>query len=120
MDDECERLFAYGTLQNANVQREQFGRLLRGEPDVLTGFRIGRVAISDPEVVRKSGESHHPALIATGCASQRVEGTLFSIASDELAAADDYEAGEYVRRRVTLESGRQAWVYVAATDPPKD
>jgi len=39
---------------------------------------------------------------------------VFELSSGELAAADDYEAADYARVRVTLESGRQAWVYVAA------
>jgi hypothetical protein len=31
-------LFSYGTLQQPDVQRATFGRLLRGEPDALVGF----------------------------------------------------------------------------------
>ena len=109
-----EPLFSYGTLQYADVQREQFGRLLDGTPDALGGFRIGRIAISDPGVVRKSGEAHHPALVASGDPAHQIAGVLFELSSGELAAADDYEAADYARVRVTLESGRQAWVYVAA------
>lgn len=114
MDEASEPLFSYGTLQYADVQQEQFGRLLEGSADVLTGFRLGRIAISDPEVVRKSGETHHPVLAPDTSGSQRVGGTLYWVTKDELAAADDYEAGEYERWRVKLESGREAWVYVAA------
>ncbi|HMO74897.1 MAG TPA: gamma-glutamylcyclotransferase [Sphingopyxis sp.] len=109
-----EPLFAYGTLQYADVQREQFGRLLDGSADALAGFRLGRIAITDPEVVRKSGETHYPVLAPDGEISQPVGGTLYWITKQELATADIYEAGEYERRRVTLESGRSAWVYVAA------
>ncbi|CAM3213803.1 Gamma-glutamylcyclotransferase AIG2-like domain-containing protein [Sphingomonas antarctica] len=109
-----EPLFSYGTLQYAAVQREQFGRLLTGTADTLSGFRVGRIAISDPEVVRQSGESHHPALVASDDPAHQIAGTIFELSGGELAAADDYEAADYVRTRVTLESGREAWVYVAA------
>ena len=109
-----EPLFSYGTLQYAGVQMEQFGRLLHGTADVLGGFRIGRIAIGDPEVVRQSGESHHPALVASDDPAHQIAGVVFEISSGELSAADEYEAGEYARQRVTLASGREAWVYVAA------
>jgi hypothetical protein len=109
-----EPLFSYGTLQYPAVQEEQFGRLLDGTPDTLSGFRVGRIAISDPEVVRQSGASHHPALVASGDANDQIAGVLFELTGGELAAADDYEAADYVRTRVTLESGREAWIYVAA------
>ena len=112
--DASEPLFSYGTLQYVDVQREQLGRLLDGSADALTGFRLGRIAIADAELVRKSGETHHPVLTPDPEGSQRVAGTLYWITKRELEAADDYEAGEYERRRVTLESGREAWVYVAA------
>lgn len=32
------RLFSYGTLQQENVQRATFGRLLDGTPDALMGY----------------------------------------------------------------------------------
>lgn len=109
-----EPLFAYGSLQHADVQREQIGRLLDGTADALAGFRLGRIAIDDPAVIERSGETHYPVLLPGGTGSQRVAGTLYWLTKDELAAADAYEAEDYERRRVTLESGRTAWVYVAA------
>ena len=114
MGDATEALFAYGTLQYPDVQREQFGRLLGGSADVLSGFRLGRIPISDPEVLRKSGETHYPVLVPEGEGSQRIAGTLYWMTRQELEAADIYEAEDYERQRVTLESGRSAWVYVAA------
>jgi gamma-glutamylcyclotransferase (GGCT)/AIG2-like uncharacterized protein YtfP len=114
MTDPSEPLFSYGTLQYAAVQQRQFGRLLTGEADALTGYRLGRVAISDPEVVRQSGEAWHPALTPDVDGGSRVAGMVFWITRDELAAADAYESGEYVRQRTILESGREAWIYVAA------
>jgi len=109
-----EPLFAYGSLQRADVQCEQIGRMLDGTADALSGFRMGRIAIGDAEVVRRSGETHYPVLAVDAAASQRVAGTLYWLTKDELAAADAYEAEDYERRHVTLESGRAAWVYVAS------
>lgn len=114
MSDATEPLFSYGTLQYPDVQREQFGRLLDGSTDALAGYRLGRIAITDPEVVRKSGETHHPVLTPDPDGSHRIDGTLYWITEKELEAADVYEAGEYERQRVALESGKTAWVYVAA------
>ena len=109
-----ELLFSYGTLQYAGVQRERFGRLLTSVADELSGFRMGWIAIHNAEVVRQSGESRHPALVASGDPAHQIDGRVFEISSGELAAADEYEASDYVRQRVTLKSGRPAWVYVAA------
>ena len=105
-------IFSYGTLRQPEVQRELFGRALEAQDDILTGFRIGMVAISNPEVVRLSGSSEHPGLVRTNDSQDRVEGQALAVTATELAAADAYEAADYVRAPVTLESGRQAFVYL--------
>ena len=114
MSAALEPLFAYGSLQRGDVQREQVGRLLEGVEDAISGFRLARMPIDDPAVIERSGETHYPVLVPGGDGSRRVAGTLYWLTKDELAAADIYEAEDYERRRVTLESGRMAWVYVAA------
>ena len=43
-------LFSYGTLQQPNVQRSTFGRLLRGHADELPGFEPSLVEIEDPGI----------------------------------------------------------------------
>lgn len=53
------RLFAYGTLQQREVQLATYGRSLEGEPGVLAGYRLEPLAITDPEVVRLSGKAVH-------------------------------------------------------------
>jgi hypothetical protein len=53
-------LFSYGTLQQVEVQRSTFGRLLRGERDELVGFEQALLRIEDPAVVATSGKDHHP------------------------------------------------------------
>jgi hypothetical protein len=39
---------------------------------------------------------------------------VFEITPDELKQADDYEVDSYKRVAVTLQSGKNAWVYVKA------
>ncbi len=108
------RLFAYGTLQQSNVQMATFGRLLEGQPDGLTGYTLTPLAISDAYVVQTSGLAVHSAAHATGDASDVVSGTVYMITDAELSRADDYEVQEMERVEVTLVSGRRSYVYVRA------
>jgi hypothetical protein len=105
-------LFSYGTLQQRDVQLATFGRELRGTADQLPGFHRSMVKIEDPEVVRTSGKTHHPIVMQTGIAENRVAGTVFEVTIDELAQADKYEVSDYKRVSASLSSGRTAWVYV--------
>ena len=115
-----EALFSYGTLQLPAVQMAQFGRLLEGKRDSLSGYAMGRVRIQDGDVVMVSGAEYHPAIFATGNADDVVEGSVFWLTADELAAADEYEVDDYVRVAVTLSSGIQAWVYVGISPDPME
>jgi gamma-glutamylcyclotransferase (GGCT)/AIG2-like uncharacterized protein YtfP len=112
MAEMTERLFSYGTLQQENVQLSTFGRLLKGQPDALIGFKQELVEITDPDVLAKSGKRFHPIVMHSGNDADRVPGTVFEITPAELAAADAYEVADYERIAVTLASGQGAWVYV--------
>lgn len=105
-------LFTYGSLQDAEVQLDTFGRLLAGERDALRGYTIDYAEIDDARVAEVSGLSVHPILRRTGNAIDTVVGTVVHITSDELDAADEYEVSLYRRVRVPLASGHEAWVYV--------
>ena len=107
-------LFSYGTLQLDSVQLASFGRLLESEADALVGWRRDWLEITDPAVLAASGERFHPVVSRSDDAADTVEGTVFRITADELAAADRYEVSDYVRVQAPLRSGRQAWVYVRA------
>lgn len=107
-----ERLFSYGTLQLPAVQQANFGRLLEGAPDTLTGYVLDKLEITDEEVIAESGERFHWIAVKTGGAADRVPGVVFLITPEELAAADVYEAVDYVRVEETFESGAKAWIYV--------
>jgi gamma-glutamylcyclotransferase (GGCT)/AIG2-like uncharacterized protein YtfP len=99
-------LFSYGTLQNKDVQIANFGRELAGRPDGLSGYTRGVVHAV-------TGESHYANLEARSNLLDSVSGIVFEITSQELAAADRYEAGaDYRRIAVTLQSGCRAWVYL--------
>lgn len=107
-----ELLFTYGTLQYAEVQLDTFGSLIAGEPDVLPGYTIDYAEIEDQRVVDLSGVSVHPVLRETGSPLDKVVGRVLHLTADEVDAADEYEVSLYRRVRVTLGSGRTAWVYV--------
>jgi gamma-glutamylcyclotransferase (GGCT)/AIG2-like uncharacterized protein YtfP len=108
-----QRLFSYGTLRQAEVQLATFGRRLDGAEDVLPGYRLDVLTISNPEVVGVSGIEQHPVATPTGSQSDRVPGMVFEVTAEELASADAYEDADYRRIQVTLASGLQAWLYVA-------
>jgi len=61
--------------------------------------------------------THHPILTPGGNADDNIEGTVFSLTPEELQQADEYEADDYERIRVSLVSGTSAWVYVRAHRP---
>jgi hypothetical protein len=108
-------LFSYGTLQQENVQLATFGRLLEGAPDSLVGFRQTLFEITDPEVIRTSGKTHHPMASHTGIDADRIRGTAFEVTDAELEQADRYETDPSYRRVIArLLSGREAWVYADA------
>jgi gamma-glutamylcyclotransferase (GGCT)/AIG2-like uncharacterized protein YtfP len=107
-------LFSYGTLQQENVQRPTFGRVIQGQRDELVGFEQSSIRIEDPQVVATSGKADHTIVRFNGLSDSRVAGTVFEITDEELASADRYEVADYKRVAATLASGRQAWVYVDA------
>ena len=107
-------LFSYGTLQLDSVQLATFGRLLDGVDDTMPGYRTDMLEITDPEVLKTSGEFFHPVVSPSDNPADRVAGRLFTITAEELAHADRYEVSDYKRVLVTLASGLDAWVYVKA------
>jgi gamma-glutamylcyclotransferase (GGCT)/AIG2-like uncharacterized protein YtfP len=107
-------LFSYGTLQDKKVQIAQFGRELRGQADSIPGYRQSLLEITDPDVLAKSGKTHHPIVEPSPDPADEVSGTVFEITAQELAAADEYEVSDYQRVSVKLKSGAQAWVYIRA------
>lgn len=109
----AEYLFSYGTLRESGVQNDLFGRRLAGSPDRLTGFRLNDIKITDRGFIASGGDERQQTLIETRDSRDAVEGTVFEITYDELLRADEYEPAEYRRAEVMLDSGKEAWVYMA-------
>ncbi|MDP5191273.1 gamma-glutamylcyclotransferase family protein [Rheinheimera baltica] len=107
-------LFSYGTLQQREVQLANFGRELNGSKDLLQGYIVAEIEITDARVLRESGKAMHPILRYSGNIANEVSGTVFNLTDAELAQADDYEVEAYVRIQVTLQSGTQCWIYAEA------
>ena len=114
MSESTELLFSYGTLRQREVQLTTFGRELDGRPDAIVGYDLEHVTITDPHVIATSGSDCHPILRPSQRQDAAVEGTVFAVSADELAAADVYEVDDYRRITVPLRSGERAWVYVFA------
>ena len=107
-------LFSYGTLQQREVQLANYGRELEGHPDVLAGYGLAPLTITDPQIVAVSGKAVHTIARPTGDSADRISGIVFELTDAELAATDAYEVDGYSRVEVTLASGRGAWVYVGS------
>ena len=107
-------LFSYGTLRQTEVQLAIFGRALAGQADVLPGYALLPIQLTDPDVVTTSGTALHTIVRKTGNPADEVPGIVLRITQAELAAADAYETADYTRVTVRLESGIEAFVYVDA------
>jgi hypothetical protein len=108
------RLFSYGTLQQADLQKSLFGEEVPGRPDRLPAYRLALLAITDPEVTALSGAAEHPIAQYTGDPADYIDGTVLELTDAQLAAADDYEVDDYTRAVAPLASGVQSWVYAAS------
>ena len=108
-----EYLFSYGTLKKEAVQLQLFGKRLTGNPDVLAGYRTMEIEITDPSFLSGGESKSQLTLLYTGNADDRVKGTALELSTEELLKADAYEPSNYKRMAVTLESGKQAWIYRA-------
>ncbi|WP_338082621.1 gamma-glutamylcyclotransferase family protein [Francisella halioticida] len=65
----------------------------------------------DKGIVKVSGKRFHPVLKEICREEDKVYGTIFEITSKELRCSDEYEVGSYIRKEVTLTSGKKAWIY---------
>ena len=105
-------LFAYGTLQQADVQLALFGRRLEGRRDALPGYLVSPLEITDPAVIATSGSALHTVARETGDPLDEVPGTALDVTEAELEAADAYEVSDVRRVTARLVSGVAAFVYV--------
>lgn len=107
-----ELLFSYGTLQYEKVQKETYGRKLKGETDILFGFKLEWVEITNLDVLSKSMEKSHPIAVRSSNSSDSIKGIVFKITNKELFATDKYEVNNYKRIKTRLKSGKYCWIYI--------
>ena len=100
-----EQLFTYGTLQNEEVQLAVFRRKLVGDFDALPGYQLATELVA----------GRYPLIERGADDLTKVRGMVFEVSGDELRMADAYEGGAYKRIKVTLDSGKTAWVFVRNT-----
>jgi gamma-glutamylcyclotransferase (GGCT)/AIG2-like uncharacterized protein YtfP len=108
-----EYIFSYGTLQKEEVQVELFGRILQGSGDVLRGYKASAIEIADESFLSKGEQKNQQTAIISKDKNDMIKGTVFEITKEELLLADKYEPDGYKRIKVVLESGKEAWIYVA-------
>ena len=90
-------IFSHGSLQQPDVQVSIYGR-------VPTWHKAAA-----------AGATHYANVEFSPGSGGRVAGMVFELTDAELVLTDAYEHdAEYVRVKVTLASGRNAWVYVSA------
>jgi gamma-glutamylcyclotransferase (GGCT)/AIG2-like uncharacterized protein YtfP len=108
-----EYLFSYGTLQKEKVQIELFGRILQGSGDTLRGYKVSTIEIKDKSFISKSEQKYHLIAIISKDKNDIIKGTVLEITEEELFVVDKYEPDGYRRVKLVLESGKEAWIYVA-------
>ncbi|PIE82596.1 MAG: YggS family pyridoxal phosphate-dependent enzyme [Cardiobacteriales bacterium] len=109
-------LFSYATPQQNAIQNEIFGRLLQGEPDILSGYTLSKIPVSDSNTIHQTGKDHYPIALKSDDANSCIKGIIFEISEAELAAVDKYKGHNYQRIIATFASGRRAWVYIAKSN----
>lgn len=96
-----EKIFTYGTLQDAPIQQLVIGRLLgEGTPDTLRGYKMAKL--------KGIHATYNIILPATG---GTVDGIVYEVTNEELEKIDAYEGDAYVRVSATLMSNTRAWIY---------
>ena len=106
-----ENLFSYGTLRQEKVQLELFGRRLNGAADILKGYALSPIVVTDESFLANGAARFQQTAVASPDGS--IEGAVFEISETELRLADRYEPENYRRAKVALESGKEAWIYLA-------
>ena len=104
-----EKLFSYGSLQNEDIQKDLFGRILEGTPETLIGYIVKKIQIEE-----EFGLVHYPIITETKKLEDTINGMVYSVSSQELRQTDLYEGLHYRRVEVQLQSNQKAWAYSAA------
>ncbi|OUD35040.1 gamma-glutamylcyclotransferase family protein [Flavobacterium sp. FPG59] len=103
-----EKLFAYGSLQNEDIQKDLFGRILEGTPETLIGYVVKQIQIEE-----EFGIVNYPIITQTENQEDTINGIVYDISTKELHQSDLYEGLHYKRVEVQLQSKQKAWAYSA-------
>ncbi|WP_144893636.1 MULTISPECIES: gamma-glutamylcyclotransferase family protein [Flavobacterium] len=103
-----EKLFAYGSLQNEDIQKDLFGRILEGTPETLIGYVVKQIQIEE-----EFGIVNYPIITQTENQENTINGMVYEISTKELHQSDLYEGLHYKRVEVQLQSKQKAWAYSA-------
>ena len=103
-----EKLFAYGSLQNEDIQKDLFGRILEGTAETLIGYVVKEIQIEE-----EFGMVHYPIITETHKLEDTINGMVYIISTKELHQSDLYEGLHYKRVEVHLQSNQKAWAYSA-------
>ncbi len=108
-----EFIFSYGTLQNEKVQQALFGRTVPLQADNLIGYKSVTIEITDSAFLSKGESPYQHTLVKSGNPNDIIRGSVLEITREELLIIDSYEPVNYKRIKVMLQSGKEAWIYVA-------
>lgn len=94
-----ERLFTYGTLQEASIQLRLFGRVIEGRAAVMRGYKRAQIRL---------GEVY---FVAVPAENEEIAGQVLELSPEELHRCDVYEGAAYLRERGHLSDGSLVWIY---------
>lgn len=98
-----ESLFVYGLLKKPEIQKKVIGRIAEFSEDSIKGHKISQINIE--------GEIF-PILINSKNPRDFAFGFVLEVSEEELKKIDKFETDVYKRKKVILNSGKEAWVYV--------
>ena len=102
-----EQLFSYGTLQSKEIQMQVFNKLLSGIEDQLAGYKL-----KDLQIEEEFGMEDYFVAMPSENPSDAIHGIAFTVSSEDLIKADQFESNAYKRIHITLQSGTKAWIYI--------
>jgi gamma-glutamylcyclotransferase (GGCT)/AIG2-like uncharacterized protein YtfP len=95
-----EKLFVYGTLKQAKVQKEILGRTIQGIQVSLANYTKTTIEIEGETYpfLKKQKDSY-------------ISGLILEISKEELLLLDEFETDAYIRKKKKLTNDTYAWVY---------
>jgi gamma-glutamylcyclotransferase (GGCT)/AIG2-like uncharacterized protein YtfP len=100
MTAQLHRLFVYGTLMKGEQhQSELADALFMGPAQTLPEYDLMQI-------------DYYPAMVSDG--GLRIHGEVYEVDDAQLAKLDTFEEvpGEFVRERISLDDGTEAWTYL--------